>query len=291
MISRLARSKAFTLLLACAGCSSTGGTRATGSTASTPCDPLTPPPTTLGPILGVGQDTQSILYVADEAPDGGGQQRVFVSSGTTLDRQHVLGSGSTPGQDSFSFEAPFADAGGARTLFIENPGGAVTAMALGSGSLRAPLAADAGETPLAVVDAGVVAAFEVQNLPAVVEHVGDVSNGQVIVVTAPMDAGDTSGFRLFYGPADKMIEYAIATYDDDDYGVYISFLVGSTTYNVFFNDPFEIDGGDGPGPGSLYTGQGAGDPALTTPPGALVVTERVPTPTSLSAFSFICSSP
>src|SRR5580698_5648751 len=172
MISRLARSKAFTLLLACAGCSSTGGTRATGSTASTPCDPLTPPPTTLGPILGVGQDTQSILYVAAEAPDGGGQQRVFVSSGTTLDRQHVLGSGSTPGQDSFSFEAPFADAGGARTLFIENPGGAVTAMALGSGSLRAPLAADAGETPLAVVDAGVVAAFEVQNLPAVVEHVG-----------------------------------------------------------------------------------------------------------------------
>jgi hypothetical protein len=59
---------------------------------------------------------------------------------------------------------------------------------------------------------------------------------------------------------------------------------------MLFNDPFGIDGGGGPGPGSLYTDGGGADPALQTIPGALTVTERTPTPTSLSGFSFTCST-
>ena len=162
-------------------------------------------------------------------------------------------------------------------------------MALGPGNSRSFLGAPgAAQVPLTVVDAGVVSGFKLQNLPGIVQHVADVSNGNAIVVTAPMDAWGTSGFRLFYGPAGKMVEYPIVMYNGDDYGQYVSFLIGATTYNAFFNDPFEVDGGTGPGPGSLYTGEGGPDPAFMTPPGALRLTERVPTPTSLSGFSFTC---
>lgn len=82
-----------------------------GSGSSGPCDPLTPVAVTLGLILGVGQDTQSTVYLADQVPDGGGQDRVFVSTGETLYRKLVAGTGETgdpPNADyTFSFQDPF----------------------------------------------------------------------------------------------------------------------------------------------------------------------------------------
>jgi hypothetical protein len=273
------------------GCSTSSGGAASQAG---PCDPLAPPPTTLGAILGVGKDTSGTLYVADEAPDGGGQDRVFVSNGMTLDRQHVAGtgqSGSPPNVNyTFSFQPPFADAGALQALLIQEEGGAVTGMALGPGNSRSFFGAGSGQVPLTVLDASAIAGFKIQNLPNVVEHVADVSNGDAVVVTSPMDPWGTSGFRLFYGKADTMVEYPILSVNADDYGEYIAFEMGATTYNVFFNDPFTVDGGTGPGPGSLYTDGGGADPALQTIPGALTVTERTPTPTSLSGFTFTCSS-
>jgi hypothetical protein len=44
------------------------------------------------------------------------------------------------------------------------------------------------------------------NLPALIEDVADVSNGDSIVVTEPMDPSGYSGFRLFYGAPGQMIE-------------------------------------------------------------------------------------
>jgi hypothetical protein len=121
------------LIAACAlGCSTSSGV---SGSPSGPCNPLAPSPTTLGTILGVGQDSQPVLYVADQAPDGGGQDRVFVSMGNVLDRQHVAGSGQSGGPPNadytFSFEPPFADAGDLRALLIQQRGGVVTGMALG----------------------------------------------------------------------------------------------------------------------------------------------------------------
>jgi hypothetical protein len=272
-IRRCIRVGGVIVAIASLGCS-TSSVGARPGASSGPCDPLSPPPTTLGTILGVGKDSQSNFYVADEAPDGGGQDRVFVSHGSALDRQHVAGtgqSGGPPNNDyTLSFRDPFADASGTRALLIQIRGGTVTGMALGPGNSRSFLGAPGtAQVALTVVDAGVVAGFRLQNLPGIVQHVADVSNGNAIVVTAPMDAWGTSGFRLFYGPAGKMVEYPIVTYNADDYGQYVSFLIGGTTYNAFFNDPFEVDGGTGPGPGSLYTGEGGPDPACMTPPGAL----------------------
>src|SRR5580692_4911855 len=165
-----------------------------------------------------------------------------------------------------------------------------TAMALGPATMRTFVVGAAGQTPLAVVDPSEVAKFPIRNLPNVILHVADVSDGTAIVLVAPGDAYGTDEYQLFYGKPGAMVEYPIVGIDGDDYGEYIQFLDGPTTYNIFFNEPFEVDGGDGPHPGSLYTGTAQFDPAPGTPTGALTVTERTPTPTTLSGFSFTCRS-
>jgi len=269
------------------GCStSNGGT----ASQSGPCDPLTPPPTALGVVLGVGEDTSATLYVADEAPDGGGQDRVFVSGGKTLYRQHVAGSGGTglPGKTAdadytFSFQPPFADAGDLRALLIQVRDGGVTGMALGPGTSRSFLgAADAGQVPLTVVGADAVAGFTIQNLPNVVQYVIDVSNGDAVVITAPMDPYDDTTSRLFYGTPSNMIERPITAYDQAVSGpADISFSVGSATYTLHTTFVFGPDAGPlgSPGPATLDTDNGT-----------LPATLRLPTPTSLSGFSFTCST-
>jgi len=256
-----------------------------GSGSSSPCDPLTPVAVTLGSILGVGQDTQSTVYLADQAPDGGGQDRVFVSTGETLYRKHVAGTGETgdpPNADyTFSFQDPFADASDARALLIQVRAGGVTAMALGPGDSRSFYAPDAGDESLTVVDASAIAGFSLQNLPVEVEYVADVSNGEAIVVTEPMDPWGYSGFRLFYGTPSQMIERPIVAYNRGDRDDYVSFAVDGAMYTADFTFAAFGSGGGGntaPGPESLETDDAA----------MLPMTDRVPTPTTLSGFSFVC---
>ncbi len=169
---------AATLATACSS-SSSGGASSGG-----PCNPLTPAPVTLGTLLGVGQDSQSTLYVADIAPGTGspdGQDRVFVSDGKTLVRQHVAGTGQQGGPPNatytLSFE-PASDYGttsALRSLIIQQAGtGAPVAMALGPGVTKGP---GAGDQPLTVVGASAISGYALVNLPVVVAFVGDVSNG------------------------------------------------------------------------------------------------------------------
>jgi hypothetical protein len=243
----------------------------------------------LGTVLAVGRDSQSVFYVADEAPDFPGENRVFVSRGTTLDRQHVVGSGGSgrsPDADySFSFGEPSADPTNTRALVIQVRAGMVTGMALGPGNSRSFLGAvDAGQVPLTVVGDTAIAGFDVQNLPGIVEYVADISNGDAIVVTAPMDDWEYSGFqlfRLFYGTPGHMVERPIVSWAMAlSGGGAISFSVGSTTFSWNLTVVYGGDAGPlgAPGPGSLDTGAGM-----------LPVTLRIPTPTMLSGFSFTCS--
>ena len=81
---------ALALLAACSSHSS-----GSSPSASTPCDPLAPPPTSLSNLLGVGQDDQGTLYVAD-LPAEIDAPRVFVGPAAgALVRQELFGSGST----------------------------------------------------------------------------------------------------------------------------------------------------------------------------------------------------
>ncbi len=75
---------------------------------SGPCAPLSPLPVTLGTILGVGEDLQSIYYLADDAPDSG-QDRVFVSNGNTLYRKNAIGSGQSGSPPNADWRGTLAD--------------------------------------------------------------------------------------------------------------------------------------------------------------------------------------
>ncbi len=250
-------------------------------TASGPCDPLAPPPVTLGTILGVGEDSQSVYYVGEEAPDGG-ENRVFVSDGNTLYRKWVAGSGATgSGLDgnadyTLSFQDSVSDASDAQALLIQERDRAMTVMALGPADSKSFYTPDAGDELLTVVDASAIAHFKIQNLPFNVEYVAVVSDGNVFVVSEPMDIADNA-FRIFYCPASAMIEYPIVTFNREDAQDDLSFTIGATTYTAHLAFVSSFSGDAGLGPSSLDTSGST-----------LQVTERIPTPTSLSGFSFTC---
>jgi hypothetical protein len=246
--------------------------------ASAPCDPLAPQPTSLSNVLGVGQDAQGTLYVADQPPSPA-QIRVFIATGSgPLVRQQVIGSGSNgSGQYTLSYVAPGASDGTAQALLLDVSGGTATQMALGPADSKSFLGGP-GETPLTVVDPGTVAGRPIENLPGVVEYVADVSDGSAIVVTAPGEVDSTSDFHLFYGTPPALAERTIVSFSQSFSGYpTIAFQVGSATYTMAIGGTFEPDGGGGPGPGTLDTGSATLDFAV-----------RTPTPGTLAGFSFTC---
>jgi hypothetical protein len=233
-------------------------------------------------VLGVGQDAQGTLYVAD-SPSGLSTPRVFVSSGGKLVRQHVAGSGQSGGKPgsaaeyTLTFEPPGAGFSSARALLLAMQGGTASQMALGPADSKSFIGGP-GETPLKVVSDGTVTAMPIVNLPGVVDYVADVSDGTVIVVTSPMDLASSSDFHLFYGRPSAMQEHTIVSFNQALSGYpTIGFTVGSTTYTMTISGTFDPDGGGGPGPGTLATGTGT-----------LAFTLRMPTPTTLAGFSFTC---
>jgi hypothetical protein len=289
VFSRAARVRA--LVLACCGAIACSGSTANAPASSTkagtsgPCDPLAPTPTTLGTVLGVGKDGQGTLYVGEVASTG--EDRVFVSSGGTLVRKDLIGSGQSGGppnaQYTFSFRDPFADIATARALLI-NTSGKATAMALGSGSNGKAFLGPAttGDEVLTVVDSSTVAGLPIKNLPHVPMYVADASDGTSVVVTWPMDAYGTDEARLYYGTPAHMIERPITSYSETHSGgADIAFTVDSATYSLQFSiaygDPDASPLGT-PGPVTLDKG-GSTEP----------MTLRQPTPMTLSGFAFTCT--
>jgi hypothetical protein len=260
------------------GCSSS---TSAGVSTSGACDPLTPPTITLGTVLGVGKDAQGTLYVADVAPGTGspdGQDRVFVSSGSVLVRQHVTGTGESGSPPNASYTLSFQDPSEAssmvRALLIQQSAGQATSMALGPGDSKS----FTGGTPLALLSASALTGLTLRNEPNVVQFVADVSNGDAIVVVAPMDPYGSGDFRLFYGPPAQMAQRTITSYGADCCGTSVVFQVGSASYTARFNlEPAEGGLGGTPGPSTLDTGSATLD-----------VTVKTPTPQTLTGFSFSC---
>jgi hypothetical protein len=257
---------------------------ATASSSLGPCDPLAPPPTTLGAVMGVGQGPGGTLYVVDRSSPSS-SSRVFVSSGNTLYRQHVEGSGQRGATDySFGFADPSAyghlpaDGGGSQSLLLQVQGGTATAMQVGPPSGKGFLG-DPGVvgTPLTVLPPSSVAGMKLQNLPGVVGHVADVAGGNALVVTQPMDDYSTTNLRLFYGPSNAMVERSILQAQQSMSGnTDITFLVGSSEYTVHFLFAFALS--SMPGPVTVDAGDG----------GTIAATERWPVPTVLNGFMFDC---
>jgi hypothetical protein len=273
--------------VACGG-STTGQAPASSTQASlAPCDPLAPSPTTLGSVLGVGKDGQGTLYVGEV--DSAGQDRVFVSTGGTLVRKDVVGSGQSGGPPNaaytFSFRDPFADISIARALLITTSSGQATEMALGPGGSRDFLGpATTGDEKLTVVDPATALDLPIKNLPHVPMFVADASEGTSIVVTWPMDASGTDDAHLYYGTPAKMVERPITSYGESLSGdTVITFSVDSAAYNVHFAiDTSDLEAGPLGGPGPVTLDKGGPTEPMTL---------RMPTPATLSGFAFTCTGP
>jgi hypothetical protein len=268
-----------------AGCSGTvGGAQAQNDAghveagALVACNPLAPPPVTIGRLLGVGQGPSpaTTLYVVDDAPDSGGNLRVFVSSGKTLVRKFLDGQGGGLGSTDTSLS--FADSetspmSAYRDLLIEQQGGKTTKMALAPDVGKGGFAPDAGDVPLTVLDGGTIQGFAIENLPNVVTYVADVSNGEVLLIVEPEEPWSSEGERVFYGKPAAMIQYPLLGDNPDCCEDIIFFSVNGVKYTadlVFSPDPGTIDG-----PSTLN----AGSETLT-------VKLRKPTPTNLDGFTF-----
>jgi hypothetical protein len=188
----------FVVAAALAGCG--GG----GAAAPKACDPLAdqPQPIALGKVVGVGRDAAGVVYAVDEMPAG--ENRLFVSDGTTLRRQPVLGGGSGTSTDgkfvlvtAGTVDMPL------RIEIVTDAQGTLTI-----GLLRGDLPnntktwtiGSAGET-LEVLPSTSVSAYALENLPGTidVEYLATLADGRTMVVTRPDVDWSYHDFRVFFG--------------------------------------------------------------------------------------------
>jgi hypothetical protein len=265
------------------GCSTS---TSTSPPAETHCDPLATHSAALATILGVGKDQGGTLYVADQGGIASEPSivRVFVANAGSLVRQDVIGSGSIRGsEDIETFESPDRLTA-PRDLAIQIAGGNATSMTLGpEGSAKSGIEGiDGGAaTALTLVGASAVQGMPAIDLPGAVSYVADATDGEAIVVTAPLENDQGSAaFHLFYGTPGAMVERPIVSFGQALSGYpTIAFTVGSQTYVMAISSvPFDGGLGVAPGPVTLVTGDGGG----------VTFTLRLPTPGTLAGFSFTC---
>jgi hypothetical protein len=251
------------------------------------CDPLAPHelPVTLGPVLGVGKDSAGVIYMVDYVTNAS-IERVFVSSGDSLYRKRLAGSGSSGGGADVDYNLMFEEGSGAatRSLLIQRRGGVTTAMGIGHDP-KGFIGSVALDETLTVVGEDAISSYKLRNLPGdvTIDRVADVDNGNVIVVTHPTDDWTADDFRLFYGPEGNMVErHVYEAPGNRNGGIDIQFDVNGSRYTVQFTATITPTDGGGVathiGPGTLDAGGGT----------LHQVTERRPIPTTLPGFSFTC---
>ncbi len=204
------------------------------STGSVSCDPFQPAtkPITLTNVIGVGQDADGTLYVVDQPQPGG--ERVFVSSGGTLQRQRGVGGGTeTAGGGVMRYTFTITDHTPPFMLKLETDASGPTAM----GVLQNPpldiktFTIGQQGSVLTLVPASQVATLPVANIPAetFIEYNATLPDGRALLVVRPRDDWTYQDFRVFFGAPDHMAERSVdqvVRYTDG----------GSTTIN------FTIDG-------------------------------------------------
>jgi hypothetical protein len=269
--------------VACNGATSASSPSGGGTS---PCDPLAAPPTTLGTVLGVGEDGAGTVYVVDETTASLLNVRVFVQQGGRLVRQAVNGAGQIGSNEYLETFASPDGSGASRDLTLVVSGGQAVSMTLGAaGSGKASVEGlDAGPmTSLMLLAPSAVSGLPAIDVPGSVSYVADATSlGQAIVVTEPLDNEvGTAAFHLFYGPPSAMVERPIVSFEQALSGYpTIGFTVGASTYVMSIASLPPVDGGlfDAPGPVTLTTGDAALESFVL----------RLPTPTSLAGFSFTC---
>jgi hypothetical protein len=259
------RGRRWTLLgaLALAAC---GGSSSPG-TASKACNPLAadPKPITLGLVVGAGRDSAGVVYVIDR-PQGGAEDRLFVSDGTKLVRQPVGGSGSGAQPGGGTFEVVGSGTGDAMlTVEIGTDGGGGVMMGVVHGAFasRTFTIGEQGEA-LTVLAPGELSAFTVENLPGTiyVEYVATLPDGRTLVVTRPEVDWSYSDFRLFLSTSatSPLLERKVASVLRGSF-TDITFDLDGTPAKAHFSDSLS------PGPSTLTVGSAAPLDLTVRPPG------------------------
>lgn len=182
---------------------------ATGSSLVS-CDPFQPTtkPVTLTTVLGAGQDTDGTLYVVDQPQAG--SERVFVSSGGTLQRQRSAGSGTeSSGNGVMSYTFSISDHVPPFMLKLETNAAGPTAMGVlqGTTDVKTFTIGQQGSV-LALVPTSQIAGLPVANIPAAtfIEYNATLSDGPALLVVRPLDDWTFQDFRVFFGAVNQMIE-------------------------------------------------------------------------------------
>ena len=222
-----------------------------GSGNPTQCNPLGSSAATiqLGTVIGAGKHADGTIYVADRLGD---DSRVFVSSGTTLQRRRIAGSGqlgSTAYVFTISDEPAFI-------LKIEVSSGSASRMGVIRGAFagRDFEIGQQGDV-LEVLPADAVAGMTVANLPGevFVEYAASLPDGRHLVVVRPNDDWTYEDFRLFLGTPERMLErHVLSVSRGRDGGTtHIDFVEDGATVQAYFPSPI---GGPSYPPPSLTEG-------------------------------------
>lgn len=243
-----------------AGCGNAARDEQAGSDELVACDPFraTSVPTRLGAVIAVGQDESGTVYVLDR--DENSELRVFASSGDTLVRKEVTGSGEGPGWYVVSVSNPTFK------LKVEGSGGDLRIGILHGDCQCKDFEIASADEVLETLPPEAAAAFRVQNLSN--EIVGEfwltVDDGRRLLVSRARYDWDDS-VRLFLGPPEAISEHRVESFSRD-WTTYITFVAGNTTEDVYI-PATEM----GVSWESAYVTQGATELALApeeTPPGA-----------------------
>jgi hypothetical protein len=198
-------------LVALAAISTTCG--GTSTSDPRPCDPLatTSLPIAAGTLVAAGRDAAGTVYVVDVAPVDPRPQRLFISSGTTLQRRPIEGSGELgagPGS-TLIVDTGSADPTTALQIAIEMGATGPARMGLHRGPLTGKtfVIGTEGEL-LTLLSQADLAGFTLQNLPGrvVPEHLASLSDGRLILVTRPEVDWSYADMRVFVGPPARMLE-------------------------------------------------------------------------------------
>jgi hypothetical protein len=249
------------------------------SGAPLPCDPLATVarPLAAAPRLGAGRDGAGRVYVVDSGGTEG--FRLFVSSGTALQRVSVSGSGDTSSGAGRFVIVDAADQGAPVAVGLElDAAGVVVRMGVVHGPRSAKtftIGQEGDGEVLTLLAPAALEAFTFVNLPGTVapEYLASLPDGRRLLVTRPEVDWSYADFRLFLGPPARMLERKIANVSRGSFTV-IDFTTDQGQGRATFGSPLS------PSVVSAVEIAGQTLPLAVAPPG-----------TRPGGEAFLCTSP
>jgi hypothetical protein len=228
------------------------------------CDPLAPAykAVALADILGIGKSADGTIYVVDQS---GSTQRVFVSDASgTLVRQHTNGGGSEGNESGIQYIFTVTDPASPFVLEVYVPKSGAIRMGVLQGTLpdrKSFVIGQEGEE-LTVLASSAIANMPLRNFPGttVAEYIATLPDGQLMLVTRPLDDVSYTDFRVFLGPVGAVAERKVSQVSRalDGGSTHVIFDLDGAQADAYFRIVV-VDASFAPGPATLTVG------GVTTP--------------------------